>query len=111
MAFKPLAYINQAATDALKRQIKQKQLIDTGLMYDSTYCMVEIDEFGVMTVEIYSTEYLKFLFDEWTLYQFTTDRNGWVNAAYKQWTAWKVKQNPMLNWKVPNPKVTFDFMN
>lgn len=105
--FKPKQWTQRQFTEALKKQIKEQGLIDTGAMYASIDCSVSIDEFGVMTVDIYSVEYLKYLFYEYSLDKFL-DRGNFVWASYAQWTAYKVEQNPMLEWKVTNPKIIIE---
>jgi hypothetical protein len=105
--FRPKQWVQRQFRDGIKRAIKDNGLIDTGAMYDSIDVDVSIDEFGVMTVEIYSVEYLKYHWERFNLDRFV-DYGNFVWAAYAQWTAYKVEQNPMLTWNVTDPKIIFE---
>lgn len=110
MAFKPKGFVQRQFTEALKKRIKDQGLIDTGTLYASIDCTVSIDEFGVMTVDVYSVDYLKYIWFEYSLDKFV-NKGSFVWSAYAQWTAYKVQQNPLLTWKVDNPKIVFNIDN
>lgn len=110
MAFKPKQWTQREFTEGLKKEVKEKGLIQTGALYESIDCSVEIDEYGVMTVTIYAMPYLKYLWFEYSLDKFVR-RGTFVWAAYAQWTAYKVKRQPLLDWKVTDPKIEFEIID
>jgi hypothetical protein len=105
--FRPKQWKQRQFREALKKEIKQQGLIDTGALYESIDVNVTIDEFGVMTVDVYSVEYLKYLFYEYSLDNFL-ERGNFVSSSYKEWTEYKIAQNPTLDWKVTNPKIIIE---
>lgn len=107
MGFKPKQWVQRLFTEGLKREIKERGLIDTGTLYASIDINIDIDDYGVMTIDVYAVDYLKYLWFAYNLEQFVY-KGSYVWSAYAQWTAWKVTQNPLLTWKVDDPKIIFN---
>lgn len=120
--FNPKAWTQRKITLGLKTEINRRGLINTGLLYDSVQCGVEISDSGVMYVNIYAPVneygdvYLMYLWDRFKLMDFvynSTARDGIANS-YMQWVASMVKRFPNLNFqelkgKVENnPKIVFN---
>ena len=105
--FSPKRWTQRQFTEALKKQIKKQGLIDTGALYESIDCTVSIDEFGVMTVDVYAMDYIKYLWFPYSLDKFVYTGN-FIWTSYAQWTDYKTKQQPIINWKVDNPRIVFN---
>lgn len=108
MAFRLPQWLQRQFTEGLKKEIKQQGLIETGALYESIDCRVEIDEFGVMTITVFSVDYLKYLWFAYNLEKFVY-KGSFLWAAYAQWTAYKVRQNPTLNWRVNERNMSIVF--
>ena len=106
MSFRPKQFIQRQFREGLKKEILSEGLYETGTLYESIDVNVTIDEVGLMTIEVFSVDYLKYLWDRFNLADFAY-RGGYVEQAYRQWMGYKIEQNPMLNWNLTAPKIIF----
>tara|TARA_R110000772_G_scaffold186495_1_gene297687 strand:+ start:1938 stop:2273 length:336 start_codon:yes stop_codon:yes gene_type:complete len=104
MSFRPKQFVQRLFRDQLKKEILDNDLYDTGAMYESIDVNVTVDELGVMYINIYSVDYLKYHWDRFNLEDFVYRGSG-VELAYRQWAAWMLEKFPNLQWNLPAPKV------
>jgi hypothetical protein len=84
--------------NALRRLIRKRGLVDTGLMVESVEIWAEIDDFGVLEINIEAVDYLKYLYEPFNLGEFVYEDNI-VSRAYMEWTQEKAKDFPFIDWK------------
>lgn len=91
--------------NALRRLIRKRGLVDTGLLVESVEISAEIDDFGVLEINIDAVDYIKYLYEPYNLGEFVYYDNI-VSRAYMEWLNVKAKQYPMINWKTKfKPKI------
>lgn len=108
--FKPKQWNQRQFTEGLRKEIKNAGLIETGTLYGSIDISVTIDDNGVMTLDIYAVEYLKYLWFGYNLENFVY-KGAYLWTAYAQWLDYMTKKYPSLNWKQPTPKVKFNLID
>lgn len=102
----PPRTVQRDLRNELRRLIRDvRHLVDTGLMWESTEIECSIDASGNMTIEVYSTDYLKYLWEEYKLYTFPKKET--LERAYMGWVQKKINEQPMGNWKNYKGKVYF----
>lgn len=91
--------------NALRRLIRKRGLIDTGLLVESVEIRANIDDFGVLEIDIESVDYIKYLYEPYKLDEFIYTSNL-VSRAYAGWVAEKAKQFPLIDWSMKlKPKI------
>lgn len=84
--------------NALRRLIRREGLVDTGLLVESVEVWAEIDEFGVLEINIEAVDYIKYLYEPYDLGRFVYESNI-VSRAYMEWINLKAQQYPFIDWK------------
>lgn len=83
--------------NALRRLIRARGLVDTGLLVESVEITADIDEFGVLEIDVQAVDYIKYLFEPYGLEDFVYYSNI-VSRAYMEWLNEKKKQYPLVDW-------------
>lgn len=85
--------------NALRRLIRARGLVDTGLLVESVEITANIDEFGVLEIDVEAVDYIKYLYNEYNLEDFVYEKNI-VSRAYMEWLNIKKQQYPLIDWGV-----------
>lgn len=91
--------INQRLTDRFKRLIRKYSLIDSGELYRSIQIVASVDNLGNVSIQIYSVDYLKYLWDKYPLsadFQFARGFEDIVSSLMEEWTIYMSRMNPDL---------------
>lgn len=97
--FNASSNINQKLTDRFKRLIRKYSLIDTGELYRSIEIVASVDNLGNVYVQIYSVDYLKYLWDRFPLasdFQYARGFDNLIGEIMQEWTLYMSRMNPDL---------------
>lgn len=96
--------------NALRREIRRQGLIDTGLLHDSIEIQANINDAGVLFIEVFAVDYINYLWEPYKLYNFIY-KGDLISLAYMQWIDYMTKKNPafgFLKKAERNARVVFE---